>query len=83
MRPEAARRKVMSKQMSRDDFDAMTAQERSEFIRAGGTLYDGDKPPQPKQPVKPEYLISRKLYNSLTPGQEQVLNEKHTVVIID
>jgi hypothetical protein len=73
----------MSNQMSRDSFDSMTASEQNEFIKNGGTLYDGKRPPEPPRMEKSEYLISRRLYDSLTVGQEQELNRKYAVVIID
>jgi hypothetical protein len=73
----------MTEQMSRDEWDQLPAKERDEFISKGGRLYDGKQPPVVKPPEKTEYLISRRLYNSLSAGQEMHLNEKYRVVIID
>jgi hypothetical protein len=73
----------MSEQISRDEWDQLPAKERDEFIRNGGTLYDGKTPPPVRTPENPEYLISRRLYDSLTVGQEMELNRKYRVQIID
>jgi hypothetical protein len=75
--------KTMAKQISRDQFESNLSQkERDEFIAAGGTLYDGKESPV-RPPEKPEYLISRGLYDSLSVGKEQALNDQYRVVIID
>jgi hypothetical protein len=74
----------MHEQMSRDAWERLPSQkERDEFIRSGGTLYDGKTPPVVQTSAKPDYWISRKLYDSLSVGQERNLIENYTVRIVD
>lgn len=73
----------MSEQISRDAFDQLSARERDEAIARGVQLYDGKEPPRARTPEKPVYSISRRLYDSLSVGQERALNEKYAVQIIE
>jgi hypothetical protein len=75
---------MAAKQISRTEFDSgLSEKERNEFIASGGTIYDGKEPPLQTRPAKDTYLISRKLYNSLSASEERALNEKYVVEIID
>jgi hypothetical protein len=76
-------KQAMSERMSRDEFDAMSGADKNRFIASGGTVYDGKEPPGIRTPEKPKYLISRKLYNSLSAGQEWRLCETYTVRIVE